>query len=189
MEMLTINGSSREGTGKRAAKGVRNSGLIPCVMYGGGTVDHFSVNFKEIKSIVFTPDFKMANVNINGKSSKAILKAVQFHPVTDEIQHIDFLKVIEGSAIKLEVPIKLTGSSEGVKAGGKLQQLVRRVKVKTTPDRIISEVQVDISSLGLGQSVRVRDIKAIEGVEIMASSGIPVATILVPRALRGGSKD
>ena len=184
MKTVAINAEKRAEIGKSAAKAVRSKGLVPCVMYSGTESVSFSAHPKELRDVIYTPDFKVVEVNIDGTISKCILKAVQFHPVTDAVIHVDFLKLIPGQAIKAEVPVRFSGTSQGVKEGGKLQQTLRKVKIKATPEAIVDEIIMDITPLKLGQSIRVRDIVPIEGVEILNSPGIPVATIEIPRALR-----
>jgi large subunit ribosomal protein L25 len=184
MKTLAINAEKRAEIGKSAAKAVRVKGLVPCVMYSGTDSVSFAAHPKELRDIIYTPDFKIAEVNIDGTHSRCILKAVQFHPVTDAVIHVDFLKLTPGQAIKAEVPVRFSGTSQGVKEGGKLQQTLRKVKIKATPEALVDEITMDITPLKLGQSIRVRDILPIEGVEILNSPGIPVATIEIPRALR-----
>ena len=113
------------------------------------------------------------------------MKDKQFHPISEQLLHVDLLILTDGHPIKVNIPLRFRGSSPGVKVGGKFMQQVRTIKVKTVPEKLISEVIIDISKLELGQSVRVRDIDIIEGVEIMSAPGTPVATVEVPRALRG----
>jgi large subunit ribosomal protein L25 len=184
MKTLEIKAKKREDLGKTATKKVRNEGMVPCVMYAGTTATSFVANPKELRDIIFTPDFKIAHVQLDGTNAKCILKAVQFHPVTDQVLHVDFLQLVDGASIKVEVPVRFSGVSEGVKLGGKLQQTLRKVKIKTTPEQLVDEIIMDISHLKLGQSIRVRDIKPIDGVEVLNSPGIPIATIEIPRALR-----
>ncbi|MEN0003090.1 MAG: 50S ribosomal protein L25 [Bacteroidota bacterium] len=187
MEIVAVKGEPRKGFGGTASKEVRSQGLIPCVLYGFDEVVHFSTDVKTVKPLIYTPDFKIAEVEIDGKTYKTILKDVQFHPVTDEIVHIDFLKLIDGHPVKYEVPVKFVGSSPGIKLGGKLLQNIRRVKIKATPETMVDILTLDISNLEMGQSIRIRDIEAVEGIEIMTPSGTPVATIEIPRALRSAA--
>ncbi len=184
MEKVIIKGTVRADVGKKATKADRNAGGVPCVLYGGDEVVHFTADTVQFKSLIYTPDFKVATIEVGGKTYDCILKAKQFHPVSEKLLHVDFLRLIEGTKVKLEVPIRFKGQSPGVKVGGKLLQKLRRVKLKTTPEHMISEVVVDISHLELGQSVRVRDIQVGEAVEIMNTGGIPIASIEIPRALR-----
>lgn len=187
MQTVTVTGVGRSDVGKKATKAVRKEGMIPCVLYGMQDASHFAVKPNDVKHLIYTPEFKLAEVTIDGTSTKCFIKDIQFHPVTDKVVHIDFLKLIDGHKIKLEVPVKFVGTSEGVKNGGKLQQSVRRVKLKTTPDKIMDKVEVDISHLKLGDAVRVSDIKEVEGVEIMMPSGTPLASVIVPRALKSAT--
>ncbi len=188
MQVVAIKGTPREKTGTKAAKDYRRTGAIPAVIYGAeGEPVHFTTNWNDVKSLIYTPDFKLAEIEVDGKTYKCFLKEVQFHPVKETIQHIDFQLLVPGRKIKVEVPVRFTGTAPGVRAGGKLIQKVRRVKIRTTPEHLVSEVTVDISDLNLGQSVRVRDIDGLEGVEILNAPGIPLATIEIPRALRSAA--
>lgn len=187
MEIVSIKGEERKDLGKKATKQLRADGKIPCVLYGKDELVHFTITSKQVKPLVYTPDFKLANIELNGKEYRCILKDMQWHPVKDSILHIDFLRLIDSLPIKLEVPIRFVGSSPGVKIGGKLLQKVRRVKIKTIPEHMVSEVELDISTLELGQSIRIRDIKVNEHTEIMQQPGTPVATIEIPRSLRSAT--
>lgn len=187
MNIVALNVEPRTELGKKGTKAVRNAGKIPCVLYGGGQPMHFSLGAKSVKPLIYTPQFKLAEITLEGTKYKAIVKEVTFHPVSDEITHIDFLQLVEGKSIKLEVPIQFKGAAPGVKVGGKLQQALRRVKIKTTPEHIVDKVTLNISSLELGQAIRIRDIEPAEGVEILNAPGIPVAVIETPRALKSAA--
>ena len=187
MNVVAVQVQERGTLGKKASKSDRRSEIIPCVLYGGDQPVHFTTTEKEVKNLIYTGDFKLAELEIGGKKVKSIVKEVQFHPVTDKIMHIDFLRLIDGTPIKVELPVRFRGTSPGVRIGGKLIQNLRKVKVKTLPKDLVDQVLIDISSLELGQSIRVRDIDANEGVEIMNAPGIPVATIEIPRAMRSAA--
>ncbi|MCB0563196.1 MAG: 50S ribosomal protein L25 [Phaeodactylibacter sp.] len=188
MEVVTISGQLRTDLGKTATKAVRNGGKIPCVLYGGDEVIHFSTNPKEVRDLIYTPDFKVAEISIDGQVYKCFIKDIQWHPVTDEIVHLDFLRLIEGVPVKVEVPLRFNGVSPGVKNGGKLIQKLRRIKIRTTPEHLIGELNVDISNLLLNQSIRVRDIDSVrENINVLNSPGVPVASVEVPRALRSAT--
>ncbi len=191
MVSVTINGTPRTGRGTSAAKADRNAGTIPCVMYGGGGGEslHFTVSPDEVRDLVYTGEFKLANVNIDGKTYRSILKEIQYHPVTDAISHIDFLNLTDGNNIKVMVPIRFEGSAPGVRAGGKFVQKLRSVKIKTKPESMVNEMKVDISKLKLGQSLRVRDIATKEGVEIINAQALPICTITIPRGLKITDED
>ncbi|MEM1215843.1 MAG: 50S ribosomal protein L25, partial [Bacteroidota bacterium] len=157
------------------------------VLYSKDGVKHFTTTHNAVKTLIFTPEFKVAEVDLDGQKHRCIVKDIQWHPVTDEILHLDFLSLIDGHPVKVEVPVRFVGTAPGIRAGGKIQQAVRRIKIKTTPEKIVSELTLDISGLELGQSIRVRDIEPMEGVEIMNPPGTPVGTIEIPRALRSAA--
>ncbi|MFT4663429.1 MAG: large subunit ribosomal protein L25 [Patescibacteria group bacterium] len=184
MKTVDINGTLRTDLGKKATRADRKEGKVPGVIYGGGEVVHFNANPKEMKDIVFTPAFKKATVTVGGKKYNCILKDTQFHPVTDALLHVDFLELIDGQDLKANIPVLCEGTAAGVKEGGRLNQKLRRVTVKTTPDKLIAELTVDVTALNLGDSVRVKDIKFSGGMEVMTDMSIPVATIEVPRSMR-----
>ena len=184
MNTVNFTATQRTDTGKKATKAVRNGGGIPCVMYGGNEVVHFTTTHNDVKSLIYTPDFKVAEINMNGATQRAIVKTAQFHPVTEKIMHIDFLRLVDGTSVNLELPVKFEGSSPGVKLGGKLQQSLRRIKVKTTPEKMVDVLTLDVSELKLGESIRVRDLQVPEGIQVMVAPATPVAAVEIPRALR-----
>ncbi|MBP7273487.1 MAG: 50S ribosomal protein L25 [Saprospiraceae bacterium] len=185
MKSVSITAAERETLGKRSTKDLRNGGLVPCVIYKKEEATHITASPSELKQLIYTPDFKIAEIKVNNKVRKCIIKEATFHPVTDVVTHIEFLELIDGHPVKVEVPLRFKGTSVGVKAGGKLLQTVRKVKIKTLPSNLIDELFLDISAMDLGQSVRIRDIILPSGIEVINSPAIPVATIEIPRALRG----
>lgn len=187
MQTVAVAGQVRESLGKKATKAVRAAGEVPAVLYGSGDPVHFSVKPLDIRSLIYTPEFKLAELTVGGKTLKAIVKDTQFDPVTDELTHLDFLALQDGHPIKVAVPVAFEGTSPGVRAGGKLQQAVRYIKLKTTPDKLVDRITMDISNLELGASIRIRDIEPQEGVEIINPGGQPVATVIVPRAMRSAA--
>lgn len=184
MKTVDINGTPRTDLGKKATRATRKEGMVPGVIYGGEEVVHFNANPKEMKDVVYTPAFNKAKVTVNGKTYDCILKDTQFHPVTDELLHVDLLQLIDGQLLKANIPVRCDGTASGVKEGGRLNQKLRRVTVKTTPDKLVAELLVDVTELKLGDSVRVKDIKFADGMEVMTSMSIPVATVEVPRSMR-----
>jgi large subunit ribosomal protein L25 len=187
MTSVEIQGNKRTELGKKGSKADRAAGNIPAVLYGGDEVIHFNVTPASVKSIIYTADFKIANLEIDGKKYKAILKSLQQNPVTDEVTHIDFLKVVDGTPIKVEIPLRFKGSSPGVKVGGKLIQQLRKIKVKTLPENLVDELKADISKLDLGQSLRIKDIILPQGIEVMSNPATPIALIEIPRALKAAA--
>lgn len=187
MQTVAVAGKVRESLGKKATKAVRAAGEVPAVLYGNGDPIHFSVKPLDVRSLIYTPEFKLAELTVGGNTTKAIIKDSQFDPVTDQLTHLDFLALQDGHPIKVAVPVAFEGTSPGVRAGGKLQQAVRYIKLKTTPDKLVDRITMDISSLELGDSIRIRDIKQEDGVEIINPGGQPVATVIVPRAMRSAA--
>jgi large subunit ribosomal protein L25 len=188
MESVKINAGARAGLGKALTKVDRAGDAIPCNLYGGNTNVQFTTTWNEVRHLIYTADFKLADITTaDGKSYSAIVKDVQFHPVSEKILHIDFLVLTPGTLIKVSLPLRLIGQSPGVKAGGKLLQSMRKIKVKVLPENLVDHVSLSISKLDLGQSARVRDIIATEGVEITMSPSIPVVSIEIPRALRAAA--
>ncbi len=187
MQTIAIEGSLRTELGKKATKEIRREGKIPCVIYGGEKNIHFSAASGDFRHLIYTPDFKIAEINLDGKVVRAVIKSVQAHPVSDAIEHIDFVELVDGQRVKIEVPVKFVGVSPGIKKGGALMQKMRRVKIEVIPEHIIDELELDISNLELGHSSRVRDIKPVEGVTIMTQPATPVVSVEVPRALRSAA--
>jgi large subunit ribosomal protein L25 len=188
MEVIAIQGHRKEGSGKEAAKQIRRAGLVPANMYksGGGDATQFAISIEDYRPLIFTSRFKLAEVTLNGNTHKCILKDVQFHPVSDEVIHVDFLELVPGVKFKATVPINFAGQAPGVKAGGKFLPLMRSISILTTPEKAVDEVVADITSMELGSTIRVRDIKLTEGVDIINQPAVPIAAIEIPRALRGG---
>ncbi len=187
MEIIAIQGHRKEKSGKQVTKKIRNSGMVPAVLYksGGGDTIAFSLKPQEIRHLVYSPNFKLAEITINGQTHKCILKDIQFHPVTEAVLHLDFLELVPGVTFKALVPLRFNGTAPGVKAGGKFLPKLRKVNIMTTPEKVVDEVAADISNMELGDTIRVRDIITPDGVVITNSASIPVASIEVPRALRG----
>jgi len=166
MKTVSLSGSPRENVGKKDASRVRAEGKIPCVLYGGEDQKHFSINYIEFNKYIYTPDVFIYELDINGNKIKAIIRDIQFHPVTDETIHVDFLELIDGKPVNMELPLRLTGNAIGVRNGGRLLANFRRVKIKGIPADLPEAVIVDISKLRIGQFVRISDLK------------LPSATIL-----------
>ncbi|MFN8267416.1 MAG: 50S ribosomal protein L25 [Chitinophagales bacterium] len=188
MQTITISGKARTNVGKVATKADRTAGNIPCVMYAGNEVVHFTSTISELRGILYTPKFFKAIINIDGTTHEALLKDVQVHPVTEEILHIDFHKLLQGIPVIVEIPIRVVGQSPGVKEGGKLLVKVRKVKVKSTPENLKDTIDIDISNLKLGQSFKVRDINE-KGFEILNSPAIPLVSVEITRALKSAATE
>ncbi len=188
MEIIAIQGHRKEGSGKLEAKKIRRNGQAPAVLYksgGGHEAVQFAIAQSEVRPLVFTSKFRMAEISLNGHTHKCIVKDIQFHPVTEQVVHIDFLELTPGVKFKATVPLRFVGTAPGVKAGGKFIPTLRQVDVLTTPEKAVDEMVADISAMELGSTIRVRDILAKEGVNVLNSSAVPIALIEIPRALKG----
>jgi len=180
MKEVSLSGSLRANVGKKDAKAVRNSGEVPCVVYGLGEQTHFSVKHVDMEKLVYTPNVYIINLDIDGKAIKTVVQDIQFHPITDKILHVDFIELKDDKKIKVNIPVNLIGRSPGVMAGGKLQQIFRRVKVNALPANLPDSIDVDISKLQIGQAVRVRDINT-EELDIQNAASAVVCSVKMAR--------
>lgn len=183
MKTIAISGSQRENVGKRDAKQLRYEGKVPAVLYGGKEQIHFSVEASSLRNLVYTPEVHFAELDINGSKVNAILQDIQFHPLTEQILHIDFLQLFEDKAITMEIPVKLTGTSPGVKVGGKLVQKLRKLKVNALPKDMPQYVEVSLELLEVGKSTRVRDLKP-ENYTIKNVGEDTIVSVIMSRALK-----
>ncbi|GIV40635.1 MAG: 50S ribosomal protein L25 [Thermonema sp.] len=183
MRTVEIVGYKRNELGTAAAKKLRVEGYVPCVLYGGEDVVHFYAPMSLFKDLVYTPEAAFVKLNIEGDEYDAILQEAQFHPVADYITHADFLLLQEDKPVKMEIPVKVVGSSIGVQKGGKAEIKLRKLKVKALPKNMPQYVEVDISHLDLGKSVKVKDLNP-ESYTILNSPQNPIVSIAIPRALR-----
>ncbi len=184
MEFVAVQGEPRELARKKGAKAVRREGKIPCVLYGGTEAKHFSVEPLAVREVIYTPEFKGVELDIDGEKVKCFVKDVQYHPVTDEIVHIDFLRLVDGRKVKVDIPVSFQGVAPGLKSGGNFIKKLRKISIKTVPEKLVNELNLDVSTLELGHSLRVRDIEGHEGIEILNNPAQPVASIEVPRILK-----
>lgn len=187
MNYISVSAEKRDRLGKKGNKAVRKDGKIPAVLYGGENTINLEVAPMAVRDMIYTPDFKLAELDVDGAKHKCFVKDIQWHPVTDEIVHIDFLELVDGKPVKVNVPVRYKGESPGVKVGGKLMTQMRSVTIKCTPENLVDELHLDISGLELGQAIRVRDIEVPENVEIMSVAAAPVANVEVPRALKSAA--
>ena len=191
MKSIEIKGSLRTETGKKATRDLRKNNSVPCVLYGlnkdenGNQVaTHFTVTNDGLRNLVYTPHIYVVDLNIDGKIVTAIMKDIQFHPVTDNILHVDFLQINESNPIVMEVPVKLEGLAEGVKAGGKLALQVRKLRVKALYNLIPERLVVDVTNLGLGKTIKVGELN-YEGLQILNAKEAVVCAVKLTRAARG----
>lgn len=188
MRVFELKGEVRNDLGKKASKDLRTGERIPCVLYGGEGNIHFSVLEKELAKLLYTPLVYIVEVNVDGKSYNAVMREIQFHPVTDRPLHVDFYQIFEGKPVLMEVPVKLQGFAEGVQAGGKLSLVVRKLKVKALPADLPGEIMLDVTHLGLGKSIKVKDL-SFDEFEIMNAKDVVVAQIKLTRAARAAAQE
>ncbi|EON78969.1 LSU ribosomal protein L25p [Lunatimonas lonarensis] len=186
MKSIEIIGFKRANLDSRELTQIREEGNVPCVVYGPGLSEqiHFYSPIILFRDLIYTPEVHMVNLNIEGKEIKAVLKEAQYHPVSEMILHADFLAYSEDKPIKMEIPVKITGSSPGIMKGGKLEMKTRTLTVKGFAKDLPDNIPVDISKLDLGKSAKVADVKA-ENFDILTSPNVTIVTIGIPRALRG----
>ena len=160
MKSITINGSKRESVGKKATKALRNAGVVPCVLYGGDQPVHFSAPELAFSKLVYTPDAHTVVIAIeNGGTYDAVLQDIQFHPVTDRILHIDFYQLIPGKEITMDIPVHVIGNAIGLLSGGTLAKNKRKLRVKGVPVKLPDYLEVDITSLEIGDKLFVSDLE------------------------------
>ena len=183
MKTITIEGQLRTEIGKQATRQLRSEEKVPGVIYGGAKEVNFSAPLASFKLLVYTPDFQLAEVKVDGKSYKCILKDLQFDKVSDTLIHADFLELVEDKKVIATIPLKFTGAAKGVKDGGKLITKMKALKVKTYPKYLKENIEVDLTELELNGNVRVEDVKA-DNYEILNSPRIPIASIVLTRQLK-----
>lgn len=188
MKSFAISGSLRENVGKRDAKELRYQSQVPAVLYGGETQTHFSVSAADLKTVVYTPVVHFIDLDIAGTKTQAIIKDIQFHPLTEQLLHVDFLQLDEKKPIAIEIPVKLTGTSPGVKVGGKLVQKLRKLRIKGLPKDHLDNIEVSIEELEVGKSVRVSDIK-LENLTITNAQEDTIVSVTTSRALRQAEQE
>ncbi len=183
MKTITIEGQLRTEHGKSATRQLRSQELVPGVIYGGAQEVNFSAPAKAFKSLVYTPNFQLADVSVDGKNYRCILKDLQFDKVSDELIHIDLLELVEDKKVIASIPLKFTGVASGVKAGGRLVTKMKSLKVKTLPKYLKEQIEVNVEKLEIGENLRVEDVKD-ENYELMNSPRIPIVSVVTTRALR-----
>ena len=186
MKTFELKGTERTDLGKKATKAERVVDNIPAVLYGGKENVHFTTTVSDVRKLVYSPEVFVVNLDIDGKKTKAIMKALQFHPVSDKVLHIDFLQLTEDKPVIVELPVKLEGLAEGVKAGGKLALEMRKLKVKGLYTQIPENIVIDVTELGLGKSIQVAKV-SVDKLEILNAKNAVVAQVKLTRAARGAA--
>lgn len=183
MKTLEIKGSLRTELGKKSSKKTRSEGNVPCVIYGKEQNVHFHMHENSFKKLVYTPDAHIVNLDLDGKEYKVVLQDVQFHPVSDKITHADFIEIFENKPIVMSLPIKVTGDSVGVKAGGKLRIKKRHLKVKGFADDIPESLLIDITDVKIHHSVKVGDL-SYEKIELIDPKIATILTVATSRVVQ-----
>lgn len=183
MKTITIEGQLRTEHGKSATRQLRSQELVPGVIYGGAQEINFSAPAKAFKPLVYTPNFQLAEVTVDGKTYRCILKDLQFDKVSDQLIHVDLLELVEEKKIIASIPLKFVGTASGVRAGGRLVPKMKSLKVKTFPKHLREQIEVNVEALEIGGNLRVEDVKD-ENYEIINSPRIPIVSVVTTRALR-----
>ena len=193
MKEINVKGTARAAFGKKAAREIRKANAVPCNLYGEAKDENgapvalpFTVTNDELRNLIYSPDIYAVNLNIDGKECKAILKEIQFHPVKDNVLHVDFYEITDTKPIVMEVPIKLNGLAEGVTAGGRLAASVRKLKVKAVYTNIPERLNIDVTSLGLGKTIKVGELH-FEGLELVTSKEVVVCQVKMTRGARSAA--
>jgi large subunit ribosomal protein L25 len=182
MKSVSLSGSLRTNVGKVDAKAIRLKGLVPCVIYGGTEQIHFQADERAFKPVIFTPNAHIVEIDLDGKVYKTVLQEAQYHKITDKLIHADFLQIVEGKPVTANIPVVLTGQSEGVKKGGKLVLKMRKLKVRGIAADLPDAIEVSISKLDIGNSVSVGDI-TIEGATLLNAKNVSVVSVTTTRAV------
>lgn len=193
MKEIEVKGTARTAFGKKAARAIRKENAVPCNLYGEAKDGNgaplalaFTATNDMLRNLIYTPDIYVVNLDIDGKKHKAVLKELQFHPVKDNVLHVDFYEVNETKPIVMEVPIKLNGLAEGVKAGGRLAASVRKLKVKAAYPQIPERLNIDVTNLALGKTIKVGELH-FEGLELVTSKEVVVCQVKMTRGARAAA--
>lgn len=187
MKEIDVTGKKREILGKKSSKHLRKEGLIPCNIYGEAKDENgapkamaFACPMNELRKIVYTPHIYVINLNIDGEAHTAILKELQFHPVTDALLHVDFYEVNDQKPITIGIPVKLTGLAQGVRDGGRMNLSIRKINVTAKYQDIPEHLDIDVTSLKIGKSIKVGDLH-FEGLELATGKEVVVCSIKATR--------
>jgi len=189
MQSVTLQGTVRTELGTKYAKQLRDQGQVPCVMYGGDAPVHFYAPILTFRDLVYTAEARMASIELEGKTYQAVIQDMQFHVLNDALTHVDFIQVLDGKPVTIQVPMILTGNSRGVRNGGKLKFSLRNLKVKGLINDLPSSIEHDITELRIGQAIRVAEVKAGKPYEILNSDNAVVVSIAMSRNVVADADD
>ena len=187
MQTIELSAKKRAELGKSSTKQLRKNEEVPCVLYGGKEVTHFAAPANSFRKLIFTPNVYIVSLDIDGKKSNAIIQDIQYHPVSDEILHVDFLQVSDDKPIVIEIPVKLNGFAEGVKAGGKLTLERRKLKVKGLAKNLPDTLDINIDNLGLGKTIQISDLN-FDNLELLNAKNAVVVAVRLTRAARAAQQ-
>ena len=188
MKTLEIKGSLRQDLGKKHSKDLRKQGIVPCVMYGGEKNLHFSAHENMFKKLVYTPDVFLVKLDLNGQTYDAVMQDIQFHPVSESIMHIDFVQVFPDKQVIVNLPVRLAGSSVGIRAGGKLRQRRRYLKVKGLIKDMPDRLEIDLTDLDIGDSIKIADL-SYDNLEVLDPPRAMVVGVVSSRLIAKGMQE
>lgn len=189
MNSVKIDGEKRSDIGGKFARRLRTEGRVPGIIYGAdGTNISFSAPIMAFRPLVYTPEFQLAEITVDGTSYRCILKDKQFDVISDELSHVDFLELVPGRKLTANLPLKFVGQSAGVKSGGRLELKMKTIKVRTLPEHLVEALEVDITNLELNANLRVQDVQT-PNMEVMNAPRQPIASVVMTRALRQAESD
>ena len=186
MKSISIKCTKREVVGKKEAKRLRGEGLVPGVLYGGEEPVHFYAPEKEFKPLIYTPNVYLVDLDIDGTVYQSIIQDKQFHPVEEQLLHVDFLRTTDDRMVKVEIPVKTEGFAKGIRKGGKLKLNLRTLKVKTMVKYLPDYITINVDDLDLGQSYKVGSLLR-ENLEFLNAKAVPVVTIMITRAAKAAA--
>jgi len=182
MKTIEIAGEAREERGKKFAKRLRRRGMVPCILYGGKEQTHFAADSRSFKNLIFTPNFHGVKLTVGEQKFDAVLREVQYHPVTDEIIHVDFMQLFDEKPVAVRIPVKLVGQSPGVGEGGQMIQKTRKLFVKALPAKFPDFIEIKLDDLMIGDSIQVRDLN-IDGLEFLDGDNVVIVLITAPKSM------
>ncbi len=188
MKSLEIKCNLRKSLGKKDSKKLRSQEKVPCVLYGGGENVHFWALEKDFRGLVYTPNVYLVDLNIDGNVHHAILQDIQFHPVSDRIQHIDFIQISPDKKVAMDIPVQLNGVPVGVKEGGKLMIAMRKLKVRAFPKNLPDILEIDVTNIGLGKTIKIGDVD-FPNIEMLDPKNSVIASVRLTRAARGAASE
>jgi large subunit ribosomal protein L25 len=182
MKSVQLSGSLRTNVGKVNAKAVREKGNVPCVIYGGKEQIHFEADIRAFKPVIFTPNAHIVEIDLDGKVYKTVLQEAQYHKINDKLIHADFLEIVDGKPVTANIPVLITGQSDGVKKGGKLVLKMRKLKARGIAATLPDAITIDITKLDIGDSIAVGDI-TVDGATLLNAKNVSVVSVVTTRAV------